>query len=365
MTDLQTCIRKEHTGDSPVWPPAFQLVETDRGGNRIWVYREDLNGHERGLHVCGNKYRIIGRMIEDCKEKKCDVIVGYGGPQSDLISALSYLAARNGIPCHIIETVRTDTWKHSTNHRLAEIYGARIHYCLKNEAGKTVRCVLRALKASGYRPYYIFGDAAGRGNRAVAVEAYKDTFTEIAAWEKRTGHRVDHIFIAAGTGISQAGLIAGMRETKGYRPRITGISVSHSARQVKKDILNCLQQYYSAKNHTDVIFSAVTSRENSDIHVEDAWLAGGYGRYDARICQTIEEVYRRSGIRLDPIYTGKAYTGMKEYLRSRGITGRNILFIHTGGLPNYFDYAIENGRIHYEEILAMVPYEKERLREAG
>ena len=43
------------------------------------------------------------------------------------------------------------------------------------------------------------------------------------------------------------------------------------------------------------------------------------------------------GIPLDTTYTGKGYWGMKEYIKENEITGKNILFIHTGGTPLFFD----------------------------
>ena len=45
------------------------------------------------------------------------------------------------------------------------------------------------------------------------------------------------------------------------------------------------------------------------------------------------------GIPLDATYTGKAFMGMTEYIKE--IKERNILFIHTGGTPLFFD-ALKN-----------------------
>ena len=41
------------------------------------------------------------------------------------------------------------------------------------------------------------------------------------------------------------------------------------------------------------------------------------------------------GIPLDETYTGKAFMGMSEYIYE--ISDKNILFIHTGGTPLFFD----------------------------
>ena len=37
-------------------------------------------------------------------------------------------------------------------------------------------------------------------------------------------------------------------------------------------------------------------------------------------------------------YTGKAFWGMQEYLKTHGIRNKKVLFLHTGGGPLFFDY---------------------------
>jgi D-cysteine desulfhydrase len=43
------------------------------------------------------------------------------------------------------------------------------------------------------------------------------------------------------------------------------------------------------------------------------------------------------GIPLDSTYTGKAFWGMMQYIKKEQIKEKNILFIHTGGTPLFFD----------------------------
>ena len=65
----------------------------------------------------------------------------------------------------------------------------------------------------------------------------------------------------------------------------------------------------------------------------------GYGKADSRITGTIRQIMGRYGIPLDETYTGKAFTGMQDYIEEHPeeMKGRNILFIHTGGTPLFFD----------------------------
>ena len=61
----------------------------------------------------------------------------------------------------------------------------------------------------------------------------------------------------------------------------------------------------------------------------------GYGNEDNRVKETIETVLKIYGIPLDATYTGKAFMGMTEYIKD--LKDKNILFIHTGGTPLFFD----------------------------
>ena len=59
------------------------------------------------------------------------------------------------------------------------------------------------------------------------------------------------------------------------------------------------------------------------------------------INKTIETMMTKYGIPLDTTYTGKAFCGMQKYLREHEITGKRVLFIHTGGTPLFFEYLRE------------------------
>ena len=50
------------------------------------------------------------------------------------------------------------------------------------------------------------------------------------------------------------------------------------------------------------------------------------------------------GLPLDPTYTGKAFRGMLDYLDDRGVRGKSVLFLHTGGTPLFYDYLLATRR---------------------
>ena len=59
----------------------------------------------------------------------------------------------------------------------------------------------------------------------------------------------------------------------------------------------------------------------------------GYARSTEAELRTLVNVAQRTGIVLDPTYTGKAFCGMMQELAANPLrfSGRRVLFIHTGG----------------------------------
>ena len=68
----------------------------------------------------------------------------------------------------------------------------------------------------------------------------------------------------------------------------------------------------------------------------------GYGRLTQGTVDAIEMMARYEGILLDPVYTGKAMSGLIG-LAKRGFFEEDdlVVFVHTGGTPGLFHYGDE------------------------
>ena len=186
----------------------------------------------------------------------------------------------------------------------------------------------------GLRPYYIYGDDRGQGNAHTAMETYVQVYREIRRQERRLNLHFDLIFLASSTNTTQAGLLAG-QILCGDQRQIVGISVSRNAARGRQVIEEDLREYF--RQHREALPQEVWDTLQEKILFFDDWLAGGYGHDDGRIREAIRRVYEQDGICLDPTYTGKAFAGMEAYLAREGISDKNVLFLHTGGMPLFFD----------------------------
>lgn len=70
----------------------------------------------------------------------------------------------------------------------------------------------------------------------------------------------------------------------------------------------------------------------------DDYTGAGYGADSDAVDRCIQDVLVKAGFSLDPTYTGKAFWGMQEYLKTHEIRQKKVLFLHTGGGPLFFDY---------------------------
>lgn len=299
--------------------------------NNIFIMREDLIPNYFG----GNKVRIAQEYFEDMKRKECNCIVAYGNSRSNLCRVIAQMCATNNIPCYVISPSDENGERVETNNSIiVNLMGAEIINCKKNEVSDVVENTLSVLRDKGLLPYYIYGDKFGKGNEKVAVEAYVKVYKDILQYQEGKNRWFDYIFLASGTGTTQSGLICG-KHIYGGVSKIVGISIARK-KEVGYKIIK--------KNILDYIGHEISD----EIYFTDDYVLGGYGNFNDEVIKIIQEIIKKDSIGLDTTYVGKAFYGMVKYLDKNNIQDKNILFIHTGSLPLFFDkikvIGVENGR---------------------
>ena len=304
-------------------PVIQEVVCKSIDDNNLSIMREDLLPFSFG----GNKLRIADVFIEDMLDKKQNLMITYGNVRSNLSRAISAECCRRNIPVWIIspsegvvDSIRT------YNRLLSEMSHARIIECAKSKVRLTVLDCLEEAKIKGYIPYYIYGNEYGDGNKSTPIRAYYDVWQD-NLW------KFDYVFLATGTGMTQAGLICGkILDKNTTMTRIVGLSIARAPEDVRINVKNYVEAFVQSqgeipKNMNDKYY----------IDVYDARF-GGYGLYNDEIEKTIMQHWEVNGIGMDPVYTGKAFTAMIRYVKEYNLSKKRILFIHTGGAPLFFDW---------------------------
>lgn len=283
--------------------------------NHLWIKREDLIPFSFG----GNKARKAQLFFQEIDMGDYDCVVTYGSGSSNHCRVVANECCRRGIKCYIISP--SEASEPTFNSQMMEMFGAEITTVSVSEVHDTIEGKLAELKEEGFRPYLIEGGGHGK----IGTEAYIQCYQEIEKQEEELGVHFDYIFFASGTGTTHAGLVCG-QVLNGDDKKIIGISIARKNPRGRNVVLDSIRTYLGNKAIEEEI-------QEKTIFIDD--YTTGYGKEDSRVKQTIKMVLKNYGIPLDATYTGKAFMGMTEYIA--GIKDKNILFIHTGGTPLFFD----------------------------
>lgn len=289
----------------------------DYNGNHLWIKREDMIPFSFG----GNKARKAKLFFKEIDVGGYDCVVTYGSGSSNHCRVVANECCRRGIRCFIISPEETSELTY--NSIMMEMFGAEITVVPLDKIHDTIENKLSELKSSGSKPYFIEG--GGHGN--IGTAAYVQCYNEIKDQEKELNVYFDYIFFASGTGTTHSGLVCGQILSDDER-KIVGISIARKNPRGRDIVIESIRSFIGNRADESEI-------QEKTIFVDD--YTSGYGKDDKRVKITIETVLKKYGIPLDATYTGKAFMGMTEYLNLKEISQKNVLFIHTGGTPLFFD----------------------------
>lgn len=289
----------------------------DIGFNSLYLKREDLIPYSFG----GNKARKGKLFFEEIDKGEYDCVVTYGSSHSNHCRIISNMAAERNMNCYIIGPSEVSDF--TFNSKLMDLFGAEVTVVPVEKVHDTIENKLKELKEKGLKPYFIPG--GGHGN--IGTEAYVQCYNEIKDYEKEQKLHFDYVFLPSGTGTTHAGLVCGQL-LNGDERNIIGISIARKNPRGRDVVVDSIHSYIGERATEEEIQTAT-------IFIDD--YTSGYGKDDRRVIETIEIVLKKYGIPLDATYTGKAFMGMNEYITKEQIKGKNVLFIHTGGTPLFFD----------------------------
>lgn len=141
----------------------------------------------------------------------------------------------------------------------------------------------------------------------------------------------DWIF-SASQGSTQAGLLLGC-EILGWETKVVGINPlnsSHEAHLSHEEISELIDSAARLIGYSKPIdFNKIIN--NID------YVGNEYGVPTSGSINAIRFLASREGILLDPIYSGKGFAGLLDYI-AKGIVRKTdkVVFVHTGGLPALF-----------------------------
>ena len=316
------------------WPTP--LMEAPRlaaalGVGRLLIKRDDLTP----LGLGGNKVRKLEFLLAQALADSCDTLVTTGVAQSNSCLQVAAAACRLGLRA-VLVLCRARHTVDQGNLLLDRLFGAdvRIVDC-PSEAQQRMALgrVVEELRRKGARPFVLpAGISTPRATMGYAMCA-----EELVEQFRAAGVDTAAVFFSTGTGATQAGLQLGFRALNA-RHRLIGISNGPRPEELSKTI--------------GVLLEAAAVEAGLTIPIEPSLVDGrfvgtGYGEPTDDGNAAIVLAARTEGIVLDPVYTGKALSGLVAAVERSELHGREVpVFLHTGGAPIIFAY-------HEEAVAAL------------
>lgn len=306
-------------------PTPLERLErlSDHCGAELWIKRDDLTE----TAASGNKVRKLEFSIAQALAEQADVLLTFGGVQSNHCRATAIMASRLGLRSHLVLRGQ-DPGIPDGNLLLDQLAGAGISYLPAREYNQTDKVVASVTEHYAKKGLKVYVIPAGASDE-VGLWGY----IECAAELKRdfADHDVapDVIVSATGSGGTLAGLILG-KAMHNLGAEVLAFNICDT----EAAFLDKITRDFCAFSER---YGADLSRLDLPINVIDGYVGPGYGRATENVFDTIRLAARLEGIILDPVYTGKAFDAMLTEIAGGRLQGKGpIVFLHTGGIYGLF-----------------------------
>jgi D-cysteine desulfhydrase len=301
----------------------------------VYVKRDDLTGSE----LSGNKVRKLEFCLAEAVAQGARAVITCGGVQSNHARATAVAAVRLGLrPVLVLrggEPVENDG-----NLFIDRLAGAEVRFIAQNDwprVNEIMGGIARDLGASGEQAYVIPEGAS----YPPGVFGYVRAAEEIAGAEKLLGIEFDTIVFAVGSGGTYAGLAYG-KKIFDVKASLLGVNVLDTPALFAERIAGISEDFltkYEARYRGAHWFKPIAA---SEVTIAGGYDGPAYAVPTEEGLGLIRTFARRTGLFLDPAYTGKAMLGLVgEAAKGRWRKSDRVLFIHTGGIFSLFPWRRE------------------------
>ena len=164
--------------------------------------------------------------------------------------------------------------------------------------------------------------------------AFAECFIELKEQAADRGFEPDYVCCATGSGGTLAGLAAGRALLGDAKTKIHAYAVG------KKDPETYGAGIAQLANGVNELIGATERVAVDDLAIFHDYVGPGYEKPYREANDDIRLLARTEGIFTDPVYSGKAFHGMMDQIRSGAIPkGSTVVFLHTGGATALFSEA--------------------------
>ena len=303
----------------------------------IYIKRDDGIGPALG----GNKTRKLEYLLAEAQGRRARQVVTFGGLQSNHARITAAAARMCGMEPHLFYFERRPP-RLVGNLLLNELLGAKMHFIPFGGGGSmTLETTIRLVHLAAWAmvgPHY-FIPVGGHNWRGCL--GYVHAAVELDEQAHAMGIENAHIVVAAGSGGTLAGLMAGLA-LLGSPLRLVGIDVGKLWKGFPPSIARLASEICARLDEPHPFAP-------QDVPlIEVTYVGQAYAVPSEQGNAALKRLARTEGILLDPVYTGKAFAGLLDLVERKQL-GRDepVIFLHTGGLPALFafdEFTVMQGR---------------------
>ena len=303
------------------------------GGPQIWIKRDDMTGLATG----GNKARKLEFLVADALENNADTLLTFGAVQSNHCRMTAAAARKMGMKSFLVLSGgKPDDL--TGNLLLDEIMGCEYlflpDYNDPSKHDEMRLAVFNAVQELTEKGRHVYMIPPG-GSTPLGDVGYYLAAIEMSDQARECGFRIDHIFLAMGSGGTQAGLLAGVK-CNDMPTKVIGIAVNKEGSLAELG----LPPIEVIANQVGELVGKEANATSDDVVIQYDYYGDAYGKITPECVEAIKLLARLEGVFLDPVYTGKAMSGMIDLIRKGTFRkDENIVFMHTGGYPGIFPHA--------------------------
>ncbi|MEW5783987.1 MAG: pyridoxal-phosphate dependent enzyme [Bacillota bacterium] len=305
------------------WPTPLE-AQTGLAGPAFLIKRDDLSHPLYG----GNKVRKLELIFADALRRGCKEIITAGGLGSHHVLAVSALGRTINLSTTGLFFCQPVNDHVRQNLLLEHRYGTRMHFVrdYRGVAAAYLKYCLAVSLTTGRRPYLLMPG----GSSAFSTLGYLNAALELQAQLHELGRPdPEAIFVAAGTGGTAAGLLAGIA-LAGMDTVLHAVRVVHPAVLKRSRITGLARRTLQLLARRGVETGSAMRGLDRRLHFEEDYLGEGYGFGTDQCAEALRLFREQGGVNLEGCYTGKAAAAALDYCSRRDPgSARPIVFVHT------------------------------------
>ncbi len=276
----------------------LHLPWAEKAGIALWLKRDDL----LHPHISGNKWRKLAPNLAVAARAGHRHLLTFGGAYSNHLTAVAAAGHLLGFrTTGIVRGERIEPLNPSLS--FAERHGMRLYFLSRSDFRLRKKPEAWPEWQRLVGPCYILPEG---GSNDLAVEGCVAIAREVEA----AGIAPDYWFVAAGTGATAAGIIRGKR--CGQVLAVSSLKGNFLEREIEH-------------------FAGCPPGPHWQLAA--AYHHGGFAKWTPALIAFINGFRQTTGVRLDPIYTGKMMWAVYRLALSGFFRrGSQVVAIHTGGL---------------------------------